>query len=232
MKRLFVLILCGWWVVSLVPSLSAAAEATADAWQPLRVPGFWERQFGGIVEAHDGFAWYRCVVRVPADWQGQAAELGLGQIDDCDETFFNGEKVGSSGSIQPFRSASHQTRKYAVPLDKIRFGEDNLIAVRVWDGGGAGGIAAGRVELSTANQSLSLQGKWQFRTGDDPAWARWPGGAGSDASVELARAFEREAGPGFGRLRKIDRSPLAGTSALMLPGDIASNLVMAPTDSC
>src|SRR6185503_16000478 len=191
--------------------------AAGEEWSLLRVPGFWEKEQGGIVEKHDGFAWYRAFVKVPAEWKGETLRLSLGRIDDCDETFWNGALVGKSGSREPYRSASNEDRRYTVPAEKVRFGEFNLLAVRVFDGGGAGGIAAGPLTLRSKKGALDLSGRWQFRTGDDASWAGWPADPGSAGAGALASAFEREAGPGFGR--PIDVSPLAGTAALEMEGD-------------
>mgnify|MGYP001189453725 CR=1 FL=1 len=60
------------------------ASAAADpGWTRLRVPGFWEKEYGGSLEAHDGYAWYRCFVKVPGEWKGSALSLGLSQHVLC-----------------------------------------------------------------------------------------------------------------------------------------------------
>ena len=192
-------------------------------WARLRVPGFWEKQYGGTVEAHDGFAWYRCFVHVPADWKGESLHLSLGRIDDCDETWFNGVKIGSSGTMEPFHSASATMRSYAIPADQVRADGWNLLAVRVWDGGGAGGIEAGPLQLSSNKGAINLAGLWEFRTGDDAAAAQWPADLDAAGRVKLAEAFVVGAGPTFGKVT--DFSPLEGTQPLTLTGDLASRLV-------
>lgn len=216
MKRFFLI------SVTLVAFLAAKA-ADDPRWQRLRVPGFWERSSGGILDPHDGFAWYRCLVKVPADWQGQDLTLRLGQIDDCDETFFNGTKVGSSGTLQPFRTASGERRRYAVPSALVKYGGANLIAVRVWDGGGAGGISSGEIQLGGEKGSINLRGNWEFRVGDDSAWAQWPVDASESARATQVLEFAQGAGSRFGQA--IESAPLAGSQPLSLEGDIASLLV-------
>jgi hypothetical protein len=114
---------------------SASAQSGHEGWQSLRAPGFWEKEFGGAVEAHDGFAWYRCFVKVPPSWKDGAVTLELGPIDDCDETFFNGVKVGGLGTVDPFKTASGEPRRYQVDPKQVRAGAYNLIAVRVFDNG-------------------------------------------------------------------------------------------------
>jgi len=74
------------------------APGQGAPWRLVGVPGAWEKTGGG---KHDGFAWYRCFVKVPADWRGLALKLELGAIDDCDQTFFNGRRVGATGRMPP-----------------------------------------------------------------------------------------------------------------------------------
>ncbi len=130
----------------------AGADLAPDGWRTLRVPGGWESQgvtdprpgqpakpLNGMPWAdYDGVAWYRLRVVVPQAWAGQDLVLRLGSVDDEDRTFVNGQLVGQSDrSVE--RTVSIQ-RRYRVPAALIRFGEANTIAVRVFDGGGPGGL--------------------------------------------------------------------------------------------
>jgi len=208
---------------AVVCGAAASGSSAETPWRRLRVPGFWEKQHGGIVDKHDGFAWYRCFVKIPAEWRGQKLDLTLGRIDDCDESFVNGVKVGAMGTREPYATASAGLRAYTVETKVIRFGAWNLIAVRVFDGGGGGGIWQGPVRLACKRGAIALEGNWQFRTGDDASGAKWPVEAGGDAADKLAQQFAAAAGKGFGK--PVDYSPLPGTKALNLTGDIASHLV-------
>jgi alpha-L-fucosidase 2 len=190
-------------LVSLCALLAATAlvpAAEPDGWQMLRVPGFWDEGPAGRFPKHDGFAWYRCFVQVPAEWKGRDLTLDLGTVDDSDETFVNGTKVGATGRMPPdYKGDSGRHRRYTVPAKAVRFGDWNLLAVRVYDGGGGGGIDQGQPSLGTGTKAVSLAGQWQFRLGDDAAWARWPEGADRDA---LAKAYVKaaEAEEAAGRL--------------------------------
>ena len=62
--------------------LAASTSAADSGWTRLRVPGFWEKEYGGTLPAHDGYAWYRCFVKVPSEWKGATLSLELGRIDD------------------------------------------------------------------------------------------------------------------------------------------------------
>ena len=182
------------WVLALgyaVALASSAEGGTASGWRLLRVPGSWEAQGGGKYRSYDGFAWYRCFVMVPASWKGQAVRLELGCIDDSDETSVNGVKVGATGTLPPrYRGLSGVHRRYSVPAAAVRPGAYNLIAVRVYDGGGTGGICAGEPSLSCRRGRIGLKGEWQFRTGDDPAWAKWAAGPDSPEGKRMAQDYQ------------------------------------------
>jgi len=67
-----------------------------EAWKTIRVDTFWERQG---YDKYDGIAWYRVRVVLPASLKEknqllQAVQLLVGRIDDADETYFNGIKIG------------------------------------------------------------------------------------------------------------------------------------------
>ncbi len=109
-------------------------------WENITVPSSWERQ--GFAD-YDGFAWYRKTFEIPADYKGTDMILILGKIDDMDETFINGEKVGSTGDIES-KWASHEEwskyRIYYIPNGLLKKGVNNTIAVRVYDQEQQGGI--------------------------------------------------------------------------------------------
>lgn len=122
----------------------ARAGLDYAGWSEIKVPGNWEDLTG----AYNGFGWYRKQVNVPKEWADRRIKLFIGNIDDSDEVYFNGEKVGTSGSLPPkYKSASGRSRLYAIPKNLIRFGGDNFIAVRVYDFMGDGGLIGGPVEL-------------------------------------------------------------------------------------
>ena len=178
-------------LVALLAACALAPAAQPDGWQMLRVPGFWDEGSDGRFQNHNGFAWYRCFVEVPASWKGEDLVLDLGTIDDSDEGFVNGTKVGATGSMPPdYKGNNGAHRRYTVPARAVRPGDWNLVAVRVYDGGGGGGIDAGRPALARGSEALSLVGNWQFRLGDDTAWAQWPDQADPET---LAKAYLKAA---------------------------------------
>ena len=63
---------------SLIPCLGLlllgiGARAQESGWRLVSVPGAWEDT---AKITHDGFAWYRCSVKLPADWRGATMPVG------------------------------------------------------------------------------------------------------------------------------------------------------------
>ena len=118
-------------------------------WQAIQVGVPWE--VAGYAK-YDGYAWYRVECTVPERWQQQDEHgflsLSLGSIDDAEVTFFNGEHVGAAGSMPPdYKTAYYTRRFYRVPTNLVRWGQPNVIAVRVYDDNGNGGLYKGPYTL-------------------------------------------------------------------------------------
>jgi hypothetical protein len=131
--------------------LAWAAPAFPDTkWRHIAVGTTWEN---ATKEDFDGIGWYRRFVVIPKTYKKAVRKYGsmllkLGMIDDADETYFNGVKIGSMGKFPPESLTAYGTpREYYIPINLIKWGEPNLIAVRVADWGGGGGLYAGDYSL-------------------------------------------------------------------------------------
>jgi len=131
-------------------------------WKKIRVPAFWEPQ--GYPD-YDGFAWYRIKFTVPNSLQDEKLILLAGKIDDFDETYLNGVLIGKTGNMAtrekdiPGSDAYSRLRAYFVPPSALRFGGENVLAVRVYDGFKDGGIYSGPIGLITRDKYM----KWERR---------------------------------------------------------------------
>ncbi|HTL30387.1 MAG TPA: sialate O-acetylesterase, partial [Tepidisphaeraceae bacterium] len=134
-------------------------------WKTMPVPSVWEKSLKLNI---DGAVWFRRSVDVPADWTGKELELSLGQIDDADAAYFNGEQIGDTGGDL----AIFVHRKYRVPGNLVKAGK-NEIAVRVFDHRGDGGFIGTPGELALApsdgdsskpssTKSIPLAGDWRY----------------------------------------------------------------------
>lgn len=141
-------------------------------WEIIKVPDNWEDHgFHG----YNGYACYRKEFSVSSEYKGRNMFLNLGYIDDVDEVYLNGRKIGSSGGFPPKYSTAYNAKRiYYISEEDIIFDRTNLVVVKVYDSGGAGGIVSGNIglygEKSTVRMELSLQKIWKFRTGDDPEY--------------------------------------------------------------
>lgn len=123
-------------------------------WLPMNLPGAWEeRGFAGL----DGIAWFRKTITISEADAGKPAVLELAKIDDEDETYINGIKVGGIAKWD-------EPRKYSIPAGILKAGK-NVIAVRVIDNQGGGGIYgdAAAMQLTIDKRVLPLAGEWLFR---------------------------------------------------------------------
>ncbi|MBI4603971.1 MAG: cellulase family glycosylhydrolase [Planctomycetes bacterium] len=218
-----------------------------DQWPQLKVPGTWEGKhkqanprypgdhpFPGKVEPsadgpYNGFAWYRARLRVPEGWRGADVEVRIGWADDFDWTYLNGELLGATGPDAP--GWTKAPRRYTAPRALVRFGDENVLAVRVYDAGGDGGLgpvelrsaapfalaAAGgrpRVVRSPFSPGVLLQARgdeialWGLRDGDEEPAAALPLASGA--------AARRAGAPGALSLyRRPEDGPLADNWALL-----------------
>ncbi|PYP43669.1 MAG: hypothetical protein DMD42_09480 [Gemmatimonadetes bacterium] len=116
------------------------------AWETIRVPQRWDDS-----GHHDylGFAWYRTRFQLPK--QGDAKTdrrdlfLELGKIADADETFVNGVSVGQTGELSLGGRGDPQAyRRYRVPSERLNWGGENVVAVRVLGSGGIWSVRRSR----------------------------------------------------------------------------------------
>ncbi|MEL7587997.1 MAG: beta galactosidase jelly roll domain-containing protein [Prolixibacteraceae bacterium] len=165
---------------------SASGYDDAD-WAQIRVPARWE-DVG--YEGYDGIAWYRTAVTIPPALKNHALVLRLGYIDDADEVFVNGVKIGQSGTFPPDHvTAYNALRSYQIPNELLNFGGKNIIAVRVYDSHLEGGIKSGDVKIfvdtSIPPFDINLSGEWMFNKGRSYE-------AGNTVSIHVPGAWENQ----------------------------------------
>lgn len=118
---------------------------------------------GSFPDNVDGVGWYRYAVNIPADWAGKELKLSLGAVDDCDETFFNGSMIGSTGTnVENYWAVP---RNYKVPGNLVKAGR-NVIAVRVSDMFSTGGLQGGDGEkflTVDGKAKIMLNDAWRFK---------------------------------------------------------------------
>ena len=134
------------------------AEANFDdqSWKAVKVGTNWETE--GFAD-YNGVAWYRTSVVIPTVLKTSNAYLKgilltLGRIDDADHTFVNGREIGHT-------DGNTISRQYVIPFDLVRWDQPNVIAIRVEDITGTGGLLRGPYAVGapvTLPMILSLKG--------------------------------------------------------------------------
>lgn len=110
------------------------------AWQSVAIPAGWTKL--GL-NRENSTGWYRIRLDVPERLLNKELVIFAGTIDDADETYFNGHRIGASGKFPPGdQSAWDVERKYTIRKEWVQ--AHNVIAIRVYNGIGDGGLYGGR----------------------------------------------------------------------------------------
>jgi len=133
-------------------------------WKPEKLPGTvdtMEPQEEG--KPFDGAVWFRRTFEMPEAWEGKALKLELGPIQDYDDTYVNGTKVGMTKEVNP--DPLKQGRSYRVSPG-IPVHGTNTIAIRVFAAQGACGFAGLPEEMRIGpmdgdpSAAIPLAGSW------------------------------------------------------------------------
>jgi AraC-like DNA-binding protein len=146
----------GSWKINLHDSITfAAPEYDDSSWDNFNLPGSMMRYTVDRTGTLTGTLWIRKTITVDAKFPREDIGLMLGRIGNADETYFNGEKIGSTGRFPPRElSAWNHPRYYVVPKSAIRYGAKNVIAIRIW-----------YYMINEVRGPLAVVGMDDFRTG-------------------------------------------------------------------
>ena len=197
--------LAGVWQLRLGDDLAWAASPGDPAmWQRVPVPGAWE---DAGLWGYDGFAWLRRTFTLPPGaGDGRPLVLRLGRVDDANEVFLNGQRIGATGVMPPaYETAYYAECAYYLPARALRPGV-NTLAVRVYDGELSGGIVAGPVDIAVAAAGTApatslvadLAGRWRARDGDRPAWREAAFDDATWAEITVPERWESQGYPDLG----------------------------------
>ncbi len=134
-------------------------EFKTTDWKTMRLPQAWE---GAGLPALDGVVWFRKEITISSADAGKEAVINLGPIDDSDETYLNGVKIGKTENKYDL------PRSYKVAAGTLKAGV-NVIAIKVIDTGGGGGLWGmdNQVYMEVGGNKVSLAGDWNYKVGLD-----------------------------------------------------------------
>ena len=149
-------------------SFGQAALAQEPTWKSVDVPGVWKRPPGEISREGKGFAWYRCRVKLPADWSNRSVTLYVESADDARVFFINGAQVGSFGAFPPrFRTGLGAENRFPVPAAALKdAGEFFHVAIRVYQKEARANFNVAAPVLFAGDQAIVMRGAWEVHFGD------------------------------------------------------------------
>jgi alpha-galactosidase len=129
-------------------------DITTAGWDSIVPTKYWESQG---YEDYDGYAWYRKTFHLPKSliekaFMQDSLVINIATIDDADQVFLNGHLIGQNGTTAPpdseigefehYPDAFKLVSRYTLPVDdpRIKWGATNVLALRVYDRNGPGGI--------------------------------------------------------------------------------------------
>jgi hypothetical protein len=113
-------------------------------WVKIHIPGLWEDQ--GYPDL-DGYAWLRLHFKLDKSQVKDGLYMLLGKVDDLDESYLNGQWIGTTGNFGPDAVTESNTQRiYKIPDGLLK--EDNILAMRIYDIKYVGGIAYGLIGIS------------------------------------------------------------------------------------
>ena len=159
------------WKLKIGDSVSWSATGYNDAgWQSANVSLPWEEQ--GFPHT-DGFGWYRLHVRIPSSIKEKAflkdsLHFDLGYLDDGGEIYLNGQLVYKNWKTGDIKNGTYGPGSFSLAVSNpaIQWDAENIIAVRLFDTGGIGGLYGERFRLHmvdlTDNVEISTEGDFSY----------------------------------------------------------------------
>ena len=159
------------WKLKIGDSASWSASTYNDAgWQAANVSVPWEEQ--GYPHT-DGFGWYRLHLRIPSSLKQNAflkdsLHFDLGYLDDGGEVYLNGVLVYKNWKSGDIKNGTYGAGSFSLAANDpaIHWDGENVLAVRLFDTGGVGGLYGEHFRLHmvdlTDNVEISTDGDFGF----------------------------------------------------------------------
>ncbi len=140
----------------------------------------WREVTQGSIERPEVSIWFRCTVRLPGEWiANDITRLSVSDTTNEIAAWMNGTPL--------VRVSADPSSQLQVPAESIVADDINLLVIRR-ETAASSDYQMTPPALINGGKELPLKGRWQFRIGDDPAWANIPlpakFGIGSDVLFE------------------------------------------------
>ncbi|MES2279171.1 MAG: putative Ig domain-containing protein [Bacteroidota bacterium] len=151
------------WKLAIGDSARWAAPDFDDRnWQAVDIAKSWEEQ--GHPD-HDGFGWYRIHLVIPSSiiknaFFKDSLVFNLGSADDNDEVYLNGKLIGKYGNRGgSIKDGHYGPRSYTIAVNNpaVLWDKENVLAIRIYDTGGAGGVYGKNLNISMVDVMDGVQ---------------------------------------------------------------------------
>lgn len=163
------------WKFSIGDSTQWASPSFNDqGWKPISLAHPWEDQgYKGI----NGFGWYRLHLTIPLSLKEKSflkdsLRLTLNNVDDNDEVYLNGKLVAKyGGHTGTIKDGNYGPRSYTIAANDpaILWDKENVLAIRIFDTGGEGGLYGDKFTLAMSDilDPVSINSELPFVFGDN-----------------------------------------------------------------
>ncbi len=126
-----------------------------ETWKTIQVPFRWQDAMG----SYRGEIWLRCSIELTGPAPTEAG-LQLRHTSDADEVYFNGIRIGRTGSFTPFHPVFSGQRLYMIP--QAAWKQQNVLAIRLSGSSVFSGMRSAPVLLREA-ASQAADGHFRFQ---------------------------------------------------------------------
>lgn len=163
------------WKFAIGDSAQWASPTYNDAnWKPINLAHNWESQGYPNI---DGFGWYRSHLIIPSSLKEKSylkdsLRITLNNVDDNDEVYLNGQLIAKYGGQKgDIKNGNYGPRSYTIAANNpaILWDKPNVLAIRIFDTGGAGGLYGDKFTLSMADlmDPVKINTDAEFTFGDN-----------------------------------------------------------------
>jgi type 1 glutamine amidotransferase/nicotinamidase-related amidase len=141
--------------------LSTAEPKASDHWETVTIPESADSR--AATSSGVGDRWYRCVIRVPAEWRGTRLTLELEQTGTAPSAWWNGQLLKGD--------KANNVQRWSIEPDSVTAGDANLLVLRLHE---PLALLAAAPKVTANDATISLRGRWQMRRGSDERWSNMP----------------------------------------------------------
>ncbi|WP_445757486.1 sialate O-acetylesterase [Polaribacter sp.] len=143
-----------WVNLNLLDNLIVETSYNDSDWEEIQLPGRYDNHING--GEFNGAVWFR--KNIVIDNLDSDYILTIGAVDDMDETYVNGHKIGGLIGMGFW----NKKREFKIPKSILKKG-NNTIAVRAIDAEDVGEIIGPMTLSNDNNIKVSLNGNWKYK---------------------------------------------------------------------